>query len=574
MDIFKKSDKSDFFRMTEEVEQIVSQDRITINVISEAVSRGLMLVAGLVSSSLLVRAIDISWSLSDYAHVKVLMYWSAFLTTFVLLGLSTAVIKVVSEHAHDRKNLGSVIGVAYFIVTLTFLGVSFITLVLAEQIGFLVGDTPAITAELRVLWIVVLVAILPSAYILISKSVFSGIQRMKKSLYVDIVYNASRIIIILYLFITNTINTNTVLWMYLITTLFGFVVAAFTIRRDLRAEGIAVTFSGWKNVTGPLLRIGLLFVTLGLLAAFTSSIVPLLVDYYGTDTDMARYAIAQSTITTLKAFLMAPFAVLLPNIAGLFARGELEKLRNRFEDSYKILVSALIFGTVCTIFLGRFFLGALYGVRALDSIGGISAATFMITMAPILFVIPVSVIYSTVIFAFDKLKLLLAVCALSVTMQTIWIIVLQPHFGVIAMAYLWVAIIPIFIIYHYYSKRELNLYIPARFWLKATLLSILFIIMAAVSASLADFVVDSLSFLPLFNTTTVSSLAKLTVGIPLWYVFIALCLATRVMGRSDLDNLRKFMKVIPPIWWISKPLLNLIERTGIQVSKKMAEARH
>jgi len=31
------------------------------------------------------------------------------------------------------------------------------------------------------------------------------------------------------------------------------------------------------------------------------------------------------------------------------------------------------------------------------------------------------------------------------------------------------------------------------------------------------------------------------------------------MGREDIDNLRKFLRRIPPVWWISKPLLSRIE---------------
>ena len=32
------------------------------------------------------------------------------------------------------------------------------------------------------------------------------------------------------------------------------------------------------------------------------------------------------------------------------------------------------------------------------------------------------------------------------------------------------------------------------------------------------------------------------------------------MKLSDVENLKKFMRKIPPVWWVSKPLIGYIER--------------
>ena len=550
--------------MNEDLDYVVQSDSVQKNVLVNSISQVVALVVGLLSSSLLVRSIDISWSISDYAHIKVLMYWSSFLLIIILLGLTTGIIKNVSESAHKRESMGSVIGVSLVSVIIMYLVTVIFTVFLAEQIGFLVGESAETTIELRNLWILVLFAMFPSAILSLIGSVFTGLQRMNRSLYVNLVYNGSRGIILIYLFLTNMIGIREVLYMYLGTAVVGFLVAAFILRRELQIEGISLSIRGWREVSGPLFRVSLVIVALALLATFGNIIAPLIVDYVGSDTDLARYAIAQRSIETIKAFLYAPFAVLLPNIAGMRARGEDVRFRTRFEDSYRIIIPALIFVFLAAFTFGPDLLGAIYGVRALDVTGGLSAAQFFVVMSPILLIIPITTLYTQLMLAADRMKVLLVLGVFSITLQSVWTVLMIPWFGVFAMPFWWVIMFPVFISYHLYCMKSLRIHIRNSYLARALLLCGLFGGVMIGTSFLAEFVVSWLSFLPFMAYTTISSIAKLVFVIPLWYFFLAFCLILGLMRANDLDNLKKFLKQIPPLWWVSRPVIRVIENITLK----------
>jgi O-antigen/teichoic acid export membrane protein len=300
------------------------------------------------------------------------------------------------------------------------------------------------------------------------------------------------------------------------------------------------------------------------MASFGNQITPLLVDYFGTDLDMARYSIANGLLATFRAFLYAPYAVLLPNITSLFSRGEMNELKKRFEDSNRILIPTLIFAFIGTLSFGEYLLGSIYGIRALDQTGGLSALQFMTAMAPGLAIVPLSGIYGNVLTALDKMKGLLIIGALNVAIQTIWIVALQPFIGVIAMALIWILAIPIFIVYHYYTRRTTSLTIGRGLLMRGVLLTLVATPIALgfsfIAGLFGDWISIMLDFVPFIGTTTFGSLIKLLFLAPFWYVYLSVCLATGVMRTKDIDNLKKFLMKIPPLWWVSKPLIGYVEK--------------
>jgi O-antigen/teichoic acid export membrane protein len=546
--------------MTEDPEFIVKSDSVQKNVLVNSISQVVAVVAGLLSSSLLVRSIDISWTISDYAHLKVLTYWDGLFSIVIMLGLTTGVIKSISESAHDREALGSVIGVSLISVTAAFLAIAFVSVLLAEQIGFLAGETIETTIELRAFWILVLLSLLPGAYYSIAGAVFVGLQRMNRTLYVNLAYNGSSSIILVILFLNNMIAVREVLYMYLGTTILAFIVSTFLLRRELKTEGISLSIKGWREISGPLFRVSSVILALALLATFGNIIAPLIVNYVGTDTDLARYAIAQRSIDTIKSFLYAPFAIILPNMAGMRARGEDLRFRTRFEEAYRIIIPALIFMFLAAFAFGPDILGAVYGVRALDATGGLSAANFFVVMSPILLIIPITTLYGQLILASDKMRVLLVFGVVIIALQSIWTILMQPLFGILAIPFWWVVFFPVFIGYHVYCKRTLKVHIRGSYLARALLLCGLFGSIMIGMSFLAGFVVNGLSFSPLMKYMTIKSIAKLLFIIPLWYVFLAFCLILGLMRVQDLDNLKRFLKQVPPLWWISRPILRIIER--------------
>ena len=211
-------------------------------------------------------------------------------------------------------------------------------------------------------------------------------------------------------------------------------------------------------------------------------------------------------------------------------------------------------------------MGGIYGVRALGTTGGLSALMFMILMSPGLLIAPMVGIYSNVLVALDRMKALLAFGALSVSLQVIWIALLQPYLGVLALVFLWILSIPLFLIYHVYTRDTTQLTIGKSLMIRSAVLTLITAPFAYGLSIVADYigthVVSLFSSIPFITSTTFASLFKLLFLGPLWYLFLGLCLLSGVMSLSDLSNLKKFLRKIPPVWWVSKPFINYIEKFG------------
>ncbi|MDF1540271.1 MAG: hypothetical protein P1Q69_15360, partial [Candidatus Thorarchaeota archaeon] len=55
-------------------------------------------------------------------------------------------------------------------------------------------------------------------------------------------------------------------------------------------------------------------------------------------------------------------------------------------------------------------------------------------------------------------------------------------------------------------------------------------------------------------------------------LFIGISIATGLSSVADIENMKKVLKKVPPAWWISKPILELVVRLGTQ-SKKLGKEK-
>jgi hypothetical protein len=46
---------------------------------------------------------------------------------------------------------------------------------------------------------------------------------------------------------------------------------------------------------------------------------------------------------------------------------------------------------------------------------------------------------------------------------------------------------------------------------------------------------------------------------------LGFCIILGLMRTNDLDNLKKFLKQIPPLWWVSRPILRIIEKISNRI---------
>jgi hypothetical protein len=59
--------------------------------------------------------------------------------------------------------------------------------------------------------------------------------------------------------------------------------------------------------------------------------------------------------------------------------------------------------------------------------------------------------------------------------------------------------------------------------------------------------------------------------IPLWYIYITISVLIGHTNKTDLENMISVLKIIPPAWWVTKPLMvkliSLTERRETKESK-------
>ena len=68
-------------------------------------------------------------------------------------------------------------------------------------------------------------------------------------------------------------------------------------------------------------------------------------------------------------------------------------------------------------------------------------------------------------------------------------------------------------------------------------------------------VVEQLGFINFVNAAIVGLLV-----IPFWYLFIAVAAMVRLVNARDIANIESVLKIIPPAWWVSKPIMSRIAR--------------
>lgn len=528
--------------------QLAKQDRLSTNVISEGLSRTLSLVAGLASSVILVRSIDSSSSVWTEAHYNSLRYLTALgsiLMPIILIGFTTAIIKVISEHSGDEERLPEIISFSFVAVTVAYVIVLIVTTVFGESIGWL-----SFRPDLKIYWVLVIVMILPSAYLRLIRSIFSGFQRMKLTLIADTVYNSMRLVLLLYLYLTNSFSIPSMLWLVIIYTSSGLIFAIGLVVSELHRRHILRFKWPSREIIKPIATVGSTFLVLSLLSANVNQVPIIFADIYKANSlEYLSFNISQSITFTIRSILMAPVAILLPNLTLLMRASGFEEVRERFNQFARILMPIFLFASLMVYVYGYAILGALYGTERLV------AFLFLQAFSIGLFVVGLTNIYSSLITSMGRMRVLLVLGCAQAIIQITWIIVLAPVFGIIAIAYWWVTFIPLYLMQHYYCRTRFKVTIRAKLVARALVIGFVFLGFAFLTSESFKTI---LLLVPLHDE--IYYIAILALAIPLWYIFLTFCMIGGLMNRTDMQNLAHFLRRIPPAWWVSRPFISRIER--------------
>jgi O-antigen/teichoic acid export membrane protein len=318
----------------------IDRDRYSINLVAESVSRILSFVGGLISTVILWRSINAGfWTTDEYGIIKVLSNANAALIPLVLLGINGAIVRVSAEYSTDQKKIGRVVGLGILLITLTYLITSLSTVFFGLDQALLVSaiDVGVGIDELRYYWFLVLITMLPTAYLRISKSVFSGLQQSKRTTYVDILYSSTRIVFLLLFFITGFISINFVLLLNLGLALLAGSAAIFQLAYLMRRAGIKWDFTPERSILRKLGRLAVVGLATSLVAAVSDNVTVLWINSYGTLTDVGFFSIAQGISLTARMVLASSMATLVPNLTYEFEFGRLDRVKSKFSLHLRLL---------------------------------------------------------------------------------------------------------------------------------------------------------------------------------------------------------------------------------------------
>jgi O-antigen/teichoic acid export membrane protein len=460
--------------------------------------------------------------------------------------MTTAVIKIVSEYDNEKERITEIVTFAFSLIIGIYIVTILLTWIFGDSIGWL-----AIRPDLKVYWILVLISLLPISLFQLSSAVFSGLQRMKFNLVSNSVYNAVRLVLLVYLFVSEGFSISSMMWVIILFTISGTVCALTLLFREMKRRNLLRLSFPSSTLVRYIMSIGATFVILSLLSANVNQVPIVFADLFkASEAEYLNFNVSQSITMTLRQILMAPVAVLMPNLSLIMSSKGIADVRKRFNEIGRILMPTYLFASVVVYVFGYAFLGVLYGNEYAIAAPFLQAFSFNI------FVAGLTNIYSILITSMGRMKALVLMGVSQALIQTIWILILAPIFGIIIIAYWWVTFIPLYLIQHYYTRTRFQVTIRARLILRSLVVGVATFIIGLVTS---EFVKGALSFLP-FITNELYYLVILSSIVPLWYVFLALSVLGGLIDRNDIANLSKFFRRIPPLWWISKPILGRIQK--------------
>jgi O-antigen/teichoic acid export membrane protein len=530
----------------EKEEQAIERDRYSLNMVAESISRALSFIGGLVSTTILWRSVAAgSWTIDDYGVLKVLANVNQLLLPIILLGITGALTRIIADYSSNRRRLGQTIGVSLVIITIAYITTAFVSIAFNLDILLLGDQAQAVdVTSLRLFWFTIIITLLPTAYLRIVKASFSGMQLMKRTLYVDITYNSLRIVLLIGFFFSQLVTIINILLMNLALGVFASAIAFYILVREMKRNEIPWGFSLDNEVLKKLSRLSAVFLLSSLVTASLNNVTVLWVEEFGGLGDVGYFSIAQGITLTARMILGAPIVALGPNLSLEYARGRLEEVERKFEEAYRMMIPTYAFSFAVLVAFATPVLRVIYGADSVGATGYLQLLAFNV----IFIVIPG--IYTYIYLAADDARGLLYSSVLQVIIQNAWILVVGIWWGVIAPATVWIVYIPFFIAQHLYAKKKHGLFMKMRIVGSRVALGIVF---AAGMIVLVDILEILVEFIPTIGIMQAAIVCLFI--IPLWYIYITVSVLIGHMNKTDLENMISVLKIILPAWWVTKPLM-------------------
>lgn len=544
----------------------VERDRYTTNLVAESISRILSFFGGLISTILLWRSISWGlWTSDDYGIVKILTNANQALLPLILLGMNGALVRVAAEYTSDRERLGKAVGLSLLVTTVAYLALIFITISMGLEMILLSSalEQGQRLEDLQMYWAIVLLSLLPTAYTRITKALFSGIQRTRRNLYVDIIYNALRIALLVILFALNLLAIFSIMLMTLVISLIAAVLALIQLVWEMRNNDIPLGLGLDWNVLRNVGSLSLVSLIGALVSANLNNVTVLWMNAYGTLQDVGYFSIAQGITLTARMILAAPIAAMAPNLSSEVALGRYGEVERKFKDASRMIVPTYSFAFAVLFSFAGPALRVLYGADSLGATGFLQLLSFNI----VFIVIPG--IYFNLYLALGNLRAMIYHSISQLVIQTTWIVATAPILGINSIASVWVMYVPYLVVQHAYTQKKHRIGMNPRVLISGIGLGLIFSVIMLIVVGYVD---QILRLLPIWTIIRTALLCLL--ALPFWYLYMATAVLLKVIEPREIENMKDVLKVIPLAWYISRPLIVRLSRLIPEEDDTIAEARN
>jgi O-antigen/teichoic acid export membrane protein len=367
---------------------------------------------------------------------------------------------------------------------------------------------------------------------------------MKRTLIVDITYNLIRTLTLIYLYFGNLVSIESILVLNLVLGLLASTMAVGLLAREMRKNKIEWGFKPGGEIIRKLGRLAGVFLVSALVTANLNNITILWVNAYGTLGDVGLFSIAQGITLTVRMILGAPLVVMGPNLTTEYARGRLDQVERKFREGYRMIVPTYAFAFASIFAFATPILRVIYGA---DSI---AATPFLQLLSFNVIFIVIPGIYTYLYLAADDVRGLFYSSMLQVVVQNVWIVLMAPLVGVIAIASVWMVYIPILFIQDWYARSRHGVGANLR---QVGAVIVLGLVFAGSMHLCVQWIESLVEYLPVINLFQ-AAIVCLAV-IPFWFLFISISTHLRLVNETDLKNMESILRIVPPAWWLSRPLI-------------------
>ena len=476
----------------------------------------------------------------DYGLYTIALVAPNLIGTFRDWGMNSAMVKYTAQYSAEEKpeRVRSILLAGLVFEVILGLALSFVSLLLS---GFIAADIfkRPITGLIQIASF----TILAGAFLNAAQATFTGREHMEPNS-VTLVFGALFRSVLCPVLVYVGFGVSGAVVGYAAGSLGGSLVGVILmleIYNGLRKKNVfAEPLKVWETMKF-MFRYALPLSFSTIFTSFLAQFYNVIIVIYASNFLIGNYAVANN-FTVLLLFFSTPITTMLfPAFSKLDPGKDKETLKIVFKSSIKYSSLLVVPPTVAVIALANPVVSALFGAKY-------ASAPLFLALLSVNYLLPAFGQLSTLtlINGQGKTGLYLKLASVSTTTGITLAILLVPTLGVIGLIMTTIFdSVPSLVISLYWIKKHYDASVD---WVSSAKI----LVSSAASGGLAYFAVSFVSL---------SSWPKLIIGLIVFSAaFLLSAIATRVLRKTDIDNLRLMTSEFGPLSSVINKILNLVER--------------